>query len=260
MLGHWSSPPFNPDEYFGFVYLITCIPTGKMYVGKKNFRNKNGKESNWKNYTSSSKELNFDIKKLGKNQFLFEIIGVYKNKESLSVGEIREQENRNVLHEKFESGERKYYNRNIHGVNFDTTGMTLEFTQSHREKIRKRQTGEGNSFFGKKHTEEHLRNHSKKLSEMQKHGGFLLGKDQPKYANRARSEKLKGRVPANKGKPAHNKGQTSPTKGRSRTRKVTCNGNQFNSVVGAAKFFNLSENSVRHRLRSPQFPTWNYIT
>jgi hypothetical protein len=68
MLGQWTSTQFDPKRYFGFTYLITCIPTGKMYVGKKNFRNKNGKESNWKNYTSSSKELNSDIEKLGKDQ------------------------------------------------------------------------------------------------------------------------------------------------------------------------------------------------
>ena len=260
MLGHWSFPPFNPDEYFGFVYLITCIPTGKMYVGKKNFRTKNGKDSNWKNYTSSSKDLNYDIEKLGKDQFLFEIISLYENKESLSEAEIKEQEARNVLYEKFESGERKYYNRNIHGIKFDTTGITFEFTLSHREKISNRQKGAGNSFFGKQHTGDHKRKRSKWLSEAQKDGGFLLGKSQPEYANNSRAEKLKGRVPANKGKPAHNRGQISPMKGRSRTKLVMCEGNKFESVVKAAKFFNLSEQSIRHRLKAPQFPGWYYIS
>lgn len=259
MLGHWIyHKNFNPESYFGFVYLITCIPTGKMYVGKKNFRNKNGKDSNWKTYTSSSKDLNFDIEKLGKDQFLFEIVGIYENKESLSEAEINEQEDRNVLYEKFESGERKYYNRNIHGVKFDTTGMNFNFGDERKRKLSESQIGDKNSFFGKHHTDEHKRKRTEWLAEVQKSGGFLLGKSQPEYANNARSEKLKGKIPANKGKPAHNRGQISPMKGRPRTRKVICDGAHFDSVVSAAKFFNLSENSVRHRLKSPQFPAWNY--
>lgn len=259
MLGHWTSLPFNPDEYFGFIYLITCLPTGKIYVGKKNFKTKNGKDSGWKNYTSSSKDLNSDIEKLGKDQFLFEIIGLYGNKELLANAEIKEQESRNVLHEKLDSGERKYYNRNIHGIKFDTTGMSFEFKKSHREKISNQQRGERNSFFGKHHTEEHKRKHANCISELQQNGGFLLGKTQPEYANNSRAEKLKGKIPANKGKPAHNRGKISPMKGLKRTREVMCNGNRFESVVNAAKFFNLSENSVRHRLKSPQFQSWYYL-
>lgn len=260
MLGHWTySSNFNPDEYFGFVYLITCKSNGKMYIGKKNFRTKNNKESNWKTYTSSSNPLNKDIKILGLKDFTFEIIKLCQTSEELSEIEIFEQVSRNVLYERFETGEKKYYNQNIHGDRFNTTGLTFNFSDTHKEKLSKSQTGINNSFFGKHHSEDHKAARSKWLQEIQKEGGFLLGKSQPVEANTSRSEKLRGRVPANKGKPAHNRGKTSPLKGKSRTRKVICNGHQFNSVVEAAKFFNLSENSVRNRLKGTQFISWYYL-
>lgn len=259
MIGHWISTPFNPDEYFGFLYIITCIPTGKMYIGKKNFRSKNGKNNNWQNYTSSSKALNVDIAQLGKDQFLFEIIGLYTNKDLLAYAEIQEQEFRNVLYDKLESGERKYYNRNIHGIKFNTTGMSFTFERSHRDKLSKKQEGAGNSFYGKHHTELHKSNQSDAISKLQQNGGFGLGKTQPDDANKSRSEKLKGKIPTNKGKPAHNRGKVSPSKGRKRGKSVMCDGNRFDSVTGAAKFFNLSENSVRHRLKARQFSSWFYL-
>lgn len=259
MLGHWTFPPFDPEKYFGFTYVITCLPTGKMYVGKKNFKTKNGNDSNWKTYTSSSKDLNTDIAALGKEHFLFEIIGLYQSKELLACAEVDEQVSRNVLNERFESGERKYYNRNIHGVHFDTSGMSVVFSESRRKKISNNQRGSGNSFFGKHHTAEHKRKRSAWLSEVQAAGGFMLGKTQPTHANDARAEKLKGREPANKGKPGHSKGKVSPMKGLKCTKAVMCDNNRFESIVSAARFFNLSENSVRHRLKAPQFPTWYYI-
>jgi hypothetical protein len=56
----------------GFIYLITNLDTGRMYVGKKNFtkaktfqRNKRKKRtrvaSDWVTYTGSNDELNEDI-------------------------------------------------------------------------------------------------------------------------------------------------------------------------------------------------------
>ena len=59
----------QPDEYFGFVYVITNKLTTKQYIGCKQYwqmrKRKKHKPSNWRVYTSSSKDLNEDIDKLG---------------------------------------------------------------------------------------------------------------------------------------------------------------------------------------------------
>ena len=82
-----------PEGYFGFVYLITNLKSGRKYIGRKYFgttrrvkvagkkrRKVIRKDSNWKDYTGSSKELNEDIKTLGMLQFRFEILILGKTK------------------------------------------------------------------------------------------------------------------------------------------------------------------------------------
>jgi len=78
----------DPAGYFGFIYRITCIPTGKMYIGRKLFTkakikavtktNKRKKKlrvaNDWENYYGSSADLLEDIKTLGKDQFKREIL------------------------------------------------------------------------------------------------------------------------------------------------------------------------------------------
>jgi hypothetical protein len=76
-----------PDEYFGFVYLIRNIATGKKYIGRKYFgttrrvkvkgktrRKVTRKESDWATYTGSSKSLQVDITSLGLAAFEFTIL------------------------------------------------------------------------------------------------------------------------------------------------------------------------------------------
>lgn len=47
----------NPQDYVGFVYLITCKKTKKKYIGCKKFWTKKKKLTNWKTYVSSSGKL-----------------------------------------------------------------------------------------------------------------------------------------------------------------------------------------------------------
>ena len=116
-----------PDDIVGFVYLITNVTTGKMYVGKKLakfakttykvVKLKNGTkkrkkirtkiDSDWQQYYGSSPNLTEDINKLGTDNFKREILYYCKSKSECSYIEAREQFSRRVL----ESDD--YYNGHI---------------------------------------------------------------------------------------------------------------------------------------------------
>ena len=86
----YNGLPFTSDDigdYYGFVYRITNLCTGKQYIGRKYFVQKRkprgGKrrvtsESDWKRYFGSSEELKQDIRDLGKENFRREIISLHK--------------------------------------------------------------------------------------------------------------------------------------------------------------------------------------
>ena len=74
------------------------------------------RESDWKTYTGSSKWLNEDIKKVGKEHFKFEIIAEYKNRRSLRYYELYYQMKFNVLSSTIEgTDEPAYYNSRVGG-------------------------------------------------------------------------------------------------------------------------------------------------
>ena len=113
----------QPDEYFGFVYVISNKLTTKQYIGCKQYwqmrKRKKHKPSNWRVYTSSSKDLNEDIDKIGKRRFKFEIIQEYKTKRGLHYYEQFYQMKHHVLTAVIEgSDEPAYYNKNVGGVRF----------------------------------------------------------------------------------------------------------------------------------------------
>ena len=112
-----------PKEMEGFVYLITNLTNNKKYVGKKHFwtRQKDRKtgrrkkkESDWREYLSSCDELKVDIKNLGDDKFIKEILYLCPHKKSMSYYETYEQFDRNVLMSE------DYYNTNIEGKYFST--------------------------------------------------------------------------------------------------------------------------------------------
>jgi hypothetical protein len=116
-----------PEEYIGFVYLITNKLTGRKYIGKKlakfsktsyktvilkngtkkKKRIKSKVDSDWRDYYGSSDLLNKDIQQLGKENFTREILYFCKTKAECSYVEAREQFSRRVL----ESTD--YYNGHI---------------------------------------------------------------------------------------------------------------------------------------------------
>lgn len=111
--GHWilSENVSINEETFGFIYEITNDINNKKYIGKKQCfmrikrkplkgktRNRIYKtQSDWKNYTSSSFDLNEDIKKHNKENFTFKILKTCNSKWELAYEEIKEQINKNVL-------------------------------------------------------------------------------------------------------------------------------------------------------------------
>lgn len=130
--GHWEFPyEFDPNEWFGFIYRIIEKDTGKMYLGKKQFfstrrvklkSRKNRKivrkESNWKTYTGSSTHLNAAIEEKGKENYDFIIESLHETKGSMYYREVEMQIKENVLLEKLNNGEPKYYNKQVCGVKF----------------------------------------------------------------------------------------------------------------------------------------------
>lgn len=122
----WKNPPASVEGLAGFVYLITCNITGKMYVGRKYFwrslrkkvagksrRAKAVLESEWRFYKSSSKRVLDDIACYGLDQFSFEILHVWKTRAEVNEAEVREQFSRDVLRALDASGEYAYYNESI---------------------------------------------------------------------------------------------------------------------------------------------------
>jgi len=111
--GHWilAEGVCIDENTFGFVYEITNTVTNKKYIGRKQCRKKlkrkplkgkvnkriEEKESDWKEYTSSSNDLNEDIVKCGKDKFVFKILKSCGSKWELAYFEIKEQLERNVL-------------------------------------------------------------------------------------------------------------------------------------------------------------------
>ena len=107
-----------PDEYEGFVYLITNKTTNKKYIGKKlakfkttkpplkgrKNKRRGYKESDWRDYWGSSDRLQADVDALGPQNFTREILYLCTGRGEMSYLEAREQFDRRVL----ESDE--YYN------------------------------------------------------------------------------------------------------------------------------------------------------
>ena len=113
----------TPKEMEGFVYLITNLTNNKKYIGKKHFwtRQKDRKtgrrkkkDSNWQIYYGSCEELIEDVKTLGKDKFLREILYLCPHKKSMSFYETMEQFKRDVILKE------DYYNTNVEGKFFSS--------------------------------------------------------------------------------------------------------------------------------------------
>ena len=111
-------------DFFGYVYRITNLQTGKQYIGRKYFYSKRkprgGKrrvtsESDWKRYYGSSEELKADRKLFGNQLFKREIISLHATPGKVNFEETRQLFLNNVLTESLTDGTAAYYNNNILG-------------------------------------------------------------------------------------------------------------------------------------------------
>ncbi len=123
----YQGTAFTSDDinsFFGFVYRITNLQSGKQYIGRKYFWQKRkprgGKrrvtsESDWKRYYGSSDELKADRKLLGDSSFKREILSLHTTLGKVNYAETKELFLNGVLTESLDDGSPAYYNSNILG-------------------------------------------------------------------------------------------------------------------------------------------------
>jgi len=117
----FNGKPFNSEDiqkYVGFVYVIIRKDDGRRYIGRKYFyslRKTPGKtkrirkESDWKSYYGSSRDLLADVVATEKNNFERVILSLHTTKGDVNYEEVKQQFLANVLEDT------KYYNDNING-------------------------------------------------------------------------------------------------------------------------------------------------
>lgn len=157
---HWTvwqeDKPFVPNlDKFGFVYIITNTKTGKAYgkayVGCKQYfigKSKKKTLSRWETYTGSSKYLNEDIKKDGKEKFKFEAIAEYKNKRSLRYYEAYYQMKWDVLTATMkDSDDPAFYNSYVGGKFYRPIESYTPHTEEVKKKISEANSGEKHGLY-----------------------------------------------------------------------------------------------------------------
>lgn len=144
-----------PENTFGFVYIVTHIPSGKAYIGKKvlfhNKKQKIGKreleklsgvvgrrpayklvvkESDWLNYYGSQKEIKQLLLEGKKEEFQRTILKMCPDKKSLTYFEVKYQMIYQVLEKPDEFFNDnilgKFYTRDLSNIKFE------DFVEEHK--------------------------------------------------------------------------------------------------------------------------------
>lgn len=105
MTWQWNGRDLTEDDaekYYGFVYCIHNLKENKRYIGKKFFtkagyrqvkgkRKKTRKPSDWPTYWGSNDKLIADVKRLGEENFLREVLHLCVNRSDCAYLELKEQ-------------------------------------------------------------------------------------------------------------------------------------------------------------------------
>jgi len=138
--GHWGGIQAEPDKFFGFLYLITHVKSGRMYIGKKQYYTAKQKvkgckskitdrqspkwklccwkESDWRTYKGSSNSLAKFMKENPDDEFTYTIIRQCRSRGTLHYGELKELWKRDVLAAEQEDGSPLYWNLSIGAIKF----------------------------------------------------------------------------------------------------------------------------------------------
>ena len=124
--GHWIATglKLNPEVATGFVYIIRERDTNRLYLGMKHYKvlsGKNkGKQSDWRNYCSSSKYLQERVRERGRKRFHFYILEEYKTLSGLHWAEVFSQ-----VYVKVPEDNERWMNRFIQKISWKVTeGVT----------------------------------------------------------------------------------------------------------------------------------------
>jgi len=113
---HWTvvNKELFDESHHGFLYVITDKRNDKRYVGVKTLH------TSWKGYTSSSQELNEEIKTAGKENFSFDILFSCEMKGDLSYMEAKMILHTNALLTDM------WYNKWVHEIKFKPAMNNME--------------------------------------------------------------------------------------------------------------------------------------
>jgi len=113
---HWNilNEDAFDESHYGFLYIITDKRNSKRYIGVKTLH------TSWKSYTSSSTDLNEEIKSVGKENFIFDILFSCEMKGDLSYMEADMIfRNKALLTD-------KWYNKWVHEIRFKPAMKDME--------------------------------------------------------------------------------------------------------------------------------------
>jgi hypothetical protein len=181
-----------------YTYLIKHRPTGKVYYGFRSANKVDPQEDLWKQYFTSSPNVQKLIEETGKDSFDVEVRKVFETKEQAVAWETKVLRRCKVLHDK------RWINQNVAGYIIPTEESNKKISDYHKgkpksesqkEKIRKSNIGKNK---GRIQSDEHRR----KNSDTHK------GQNNPRFGAIVSEETRRKISEAKKGKQvAHNKGK-----------------------------------------------------
>ena len=176
----------------GFIYKTTCIPTGKIYVGKHEFSLDKRRTST---YLGSGIILRKAVKKYGKESFKREILKI-----CYSINQLNGYETYYI--KKFKATDPEIgYNIALGGYGFRSGELNPCY-----------QSGKKNPFYGHKHTQET----KDKIASANRHPSKLKGRKMSIEARKKMSESAKLRMSNPENNPMFGKKHSEETKDKNR--------------------------------------------